>query len=143
MSSIALKQLGDGSCGLEGASTGGSGGFIPVAFNYNVPAVNQAIFTADRPYVVQAVRGRVDILGTGGACTYQIRKAVSGTIGTSGVLLHSGTFNLVGVINTMQNLTLTATPADLAMAAGDSIYMHLTGTATSAIGNVTVTLNPA
>lgn len=140
---VNLKQNDDGSLGLEGSATGGTGGFVPVSHNYNVPAVNQAIFTADRPYTVKAVRGRVDVLGTGGACTYQIRKAVSGTIGTSGVLLHSGTFNLVGTINTMQNLTLTTTLADLQMAAGDSIYMHLTGTATSAIGNVTVTLNPA
>lgn len=140
---VELKQLDDGSMGLEGATTGGSGGFLTVSHNYNVPAINQTIFTADRPYVVKAVRGRVDVLGTGGACTYQIRKAVSGTIGTSGVLLHSSTYNLVGTINTMQNLTLSTTLPDLALAAGDSIYMHLTGTATSAIGNVTVTLNPA
>ena len=139
---INIKQDGDGSAGLQGLD-GGAGAFIAAAFNYNVPAVNQAIFVADRSMIVKGIRGRVDVLGTGGACTYQIRKAVSGTIGTSGVLLHSGTFNLVGTINTNQSLTLTATAADLLLAAGDAIYMHLTGTATSAIGAVTVNLSPA
>ena len=36
---INLKQLDDGSMGMEGATAGGSGGFIPVSFNYNVPAI--------------------------------------------------------------------------------------------------------
>ncbi len=139
---INIKQDGDGSAGLQGLD-GGPGTFVPIQFWYNVPAINQSIFTADRSMIVKGLRGRVDVLGTGGACTYQIRKAVSGTIGTSGVLLHSGTFNLVGTINTMQQLTLTATLADLQLAAGDSIYMHLTGTATSAIGSVTAHLVPA
>jgi hypothetical protein len=139
--SQSLRQDGDGSMGIVGTD-GGYGAFVPVTFNYNVPAVNQAIFTADRAMAVKGLRGRVDVVGTGGACTYQIRKAVSGTIGTSGVLLHSGTFNLVGTINTQQTLTLTTTAADALLAAGDSIYMHLTGTATSAIGQVTIHLCP-
>lgn len=139
---INIKQDSDGSAGLQGVD-GGSGGFIPVQYWYNVPAANTTIYTADRTMIVKGLRGRVDVLGTGGACTYQIRKAVSGTIGTSGVLLHSGTFNLVGTINTVQTLTLTATAADLILAAGDSVYLHLTGTATSAIGAITVTMSPA
>lgn len=140
---INLKNLPDGSMGLEGATTGGNGGFVPASLTYNVPAANTSFFTADRPYVVQAVRGRVDVLGTGGACTAVIRKAASGTIGTSGTALHSGSFNLVGTINTQQALTLSTTATDVLLAAGDSLYFHLTGTATSAIGSITVTLNPA
>lgn len=140
---IIIKQLGDGSMGLESPPTGGDGGFIPASINYNVPAADTSFFTADRPYIVKAVRGRVDIAGTGGACTATIRKAVSGTIGTSGVAVHSGTYNLVGTVNTMQALTLSTTASDLLMAAGDSLYIDYTGTATSAIGSVTVTLNPA
>lgn len=139
---INIRQDSDGSAGLTGLD-GGAGGFIPAQYWYNVPAANTTIFVADRTLIVKGIRGRVDVLGTGGACTFQIRKAVSGTIGTSGVLLHTSTYNLVGTINTNQVLTLSATSADLILAAGDAIYIHLTGTATSAIGALTVFLAPA
>lgn len=139
--SVNIRQDSDGSVGLQGID-GGTGAFVPVSFQYNVPAINQAIFVADRSYIVKGIRGRNDVVGTGGACTYQFRKALSGTIGTSGVLLHTSTYNLVGTINTNQTMGLTATAADLLMAPGDSIYLHLTGTATSAIGAVTFTLAP-
>lgn len=138
---INLKQLPDGSAGLEGKDAG-SGGFIPVSTPYTATIVDGSVFTADRSYVVQAIRGRVDVAGTGGACTMTVRKAVSGTVGTSGVALHSGSFNLVGTANAVQALTLSTTPTDIALAAGDSLYLDLTGTPTSAVGNVTVTLNP-
>lgn len=137
-----LKQLGDSSFGIEGAA-GGDGGFIPLTLSYTASIVDCTIFTADRPYVVKAVRGRVDVAGTGGACTAQIRKVPSGTAITSGTVLHSGTFNLVGTANAQQALTLSTTPSDLLMAAGDSICFDLTGTATSAVGAISITLNPA
>lgn len=137
-----LKQLGDGSFGIEG-SAGGDGGFIPVTLNYLATTVDCTLFTADRPYVVKAIRGRVDVAGTGGACTAVIRKVPSGTAITSGTALHTGSFNLVGTANAQQALTLSTTASDLLLAAGDSIAYDLTGTATSAVGNLSVTLNPA
>jgi len=137
-----LKQLGDSSFGIEG-SAGGDGGFIPVTLNYLATTVDCTVFTADRPYVIKAVRGRVDVAGTGGACTAVMRKVPSGTAITSGTALHTGSFNLVGTANAQQALTLSTTPSDLLMAAGDSIAFDLTGTATSAVGNITITLNPA
>lgn len=137
-----LKQLGDGSFGIEG-SAGGDGGFIPVTLNYLATTVDCTLFTADRPYVVKAIRGRVDVAGTGGACTAVIRKVPSGTAITSGTALHTGSFNLVGTANAQQALTLSTTASDLLLAAGDSIVYDLTGTATSAVGNLSVTLNPA
>lgn len=137
-----MKQIGDGSFGIEG-SAGGDGGFIPVTINYLASTVDSTFFVADRPYVVKAIRGRVDVAGTGGACTAQIRKVPSGTAITSGTVLHTGTFNLVGTANAGQTLALSATPSDLLLAAGDAIAFDLTGTATSAVGNITVTLNPA
>lgn len=137
-----LKQLPDSSFGIEG-SAGGDGGFLPITLNYTASTVDCTLFTADRPYVVKAVRGRVDVAGTGGACTAQIRKVPSGTAITSGTVLHSGTYNLVGTANAQQSLTLSTTASDLLLAAGDSICYDLTGTATSAVGAISVTLNPA
>lgn len=137
-----LKNLGDSSMGIEGAVLG-DGGFLPITLTYTASVVDCTIFTADRSYVVKAIRGRVDVAGTGGACTAQIRKVPSGTALTSGTVLHSGTFNLVGTAATQQALTLSTTSTDLLMAAGDSICFDLTGTPTSAVGAISVTLNPA
>lgn len=137
-----IKQVADGSLGIEG-SQAGDGGFIPVSTSYNVPAADFPFFVADRPYVVKAIRGRVEVAGTGGACTAVIRKVPSGTALASGTALHSSSYNLVGTAATNQTLTLSTTASDLALAAGDSLAFDLTGTATSAIGAITVTLNPA
>lgn len=137
-----MKQIGDGSFGIEGKD-GGDGGFVPVTLNYLASTVDSTMFVADRAYVVKAIRGRVDVAGTGGACTAQIRKVPSGTAITSGTALHTGSFNLVGTANAGQTLTLSTTASDLLLAAGDAIAFDLTGTATSAVGNITVTLNPA
>lgn len=137
-----IRQNADSSLGIEGAA-GGDGGFIPVTLPYTATIVDCTLFTADRPYVVKAIRGRVDVAGTGGACTAVIRKVASGTAITSGTALHTGSFNLVGTVNTQQALTLSTTASDLLLAAGDSICFDLTGTATSAVGSMSVTLNPA
>lgn len=137
-----IKQNADSSLGIEG-SAGGDGGFLPIVLNYTASTVDCTLFTADRPYVVKAIRGRVDVAGTGGACTAVIRKAASGTALTSGTALHTGSFNLVGTAAAQQALSLSATASDLLLAAGDSICFDLTGTATSAVGAISVTLNPA
>lgn len=137
-----IRQNGDGSFGIEGTA-GGEGGFIPVVLNYAATTVDCTMFTADRPYVVKAIRGRVDVAGTGGACTATIRKVPSGTALTSGTALHTGSFNLVGTAATQQALTLSTTASDLLLAAGDSICFDLTGTATSAVGAISVALCPA
>lgn len=137
-----IKQGADGALGIEG-SAGGDGGFVPVTLNYLAATTDCTIFTADRPYTVKAIRGRVDVAGTGGACTAVIRKVPSGTALTSGTALHTGSYNLVGTANAQQTLTLSTTASDLLLAAGDSLAYDLTGTATSAVGNISVLLNPA
>ncbi|QJP10460.1 hypothetical protein [Pseudomonas multiresinivorans] len=137
-----IKQVADGSLGIEGVDSG-DGGFIPITLNYTASAVDCTMFTADRACIVKAIRGRVDVAGTGGACTAVIRKAASGTALASGTVLHTGSFNLVGTVNTQQTLVLSTTPSDLRLAAGDSIVFDLTGTPTSAVGAISVLLNPA
>lgn len=144
--SVDMRQNADGSVGFLGATlttTASSEGFVPVSVNYNVPAADTSFFQADRVYVVKAIRGTPDVAGTGGACTAVVRKVPSGTAITSGTALHSGTYNLVGTVNTTQALTLSTTGSDLLLAVGDRIAIDYTGTATSAIGSVTVTLAPA
>lgn len=137
-----IRQNADGSFGIEGTA-GGDGGFLPLTLNYTATIVDCTMFTADRPYVVKAIRGRVDVAGTGGACTAVIRKVASGTAITAGTALHTGSFNLVGTVNTQQALTLSTTASDLLLAAGDSICFDMTGTATSAVGAISVHLSPA
>jgi hypothetical protein len=119
-----------------------AGAFILVPVVYAATSTSASVFTAPRACVVQGISGRVEVSGTGGACTFSLFKAPSGTAGASGVLLHTGTFNVAGTAATTQALTLNP-GAGLSLAAGDSIYMALTGTATSAVGNVTIALNPA
>ena len=137
-----IKQLADGSFGIEGALNG-DGGFVPVPFVYTAAITSTTIFVADRGYVVKGIRGRVDVAGTGGACTAVVNKVPSGTALASGTALHTGSFNLVGTALAQQALTLSATAASLVLVAGDSIAIVLTGTATSATGAFTVTLSPS
>lgn len=144
--SVDIRQNGDSSLGLVGVSglTNPSGdGFVPVTLNYSASTPDCTMFVADRKYVVKAIRGRVDVAGTGGACTAVIRKVASGTALTSGTALHSSSFNLVGTAATNQTLTLSTTTSDLLLDAGDAIVYDLTGTATSAVGAITVHLAPA
>jgi hypothetical protein len=139
---VNAKQVGDGGFGLEGRD-GGDGGFEIVVFPYTASAVDQTMFVADRAYIVKAIRGRVDVAGTGGAATATIRKVASGTAIASGTALHAGSYNLVGTVNTGQSLTLTTTGDTLLIPAGTAICADFTGTLTSAVGNISVTLSPA
>lgn len=139
--SVDLKQNADGSFGLVGVDAG-EGNFLGASLAYTASTADTSFFIADRALVVKAIRGRVDVAGTGGACTAVIRKVPSGTAGTSGTALHSGSYNLVGTANTNQTLTLSTTTNDLRLAAGDALFFDLTGTPTSAVGAVTVHLAP-
>lgn len=146
--SIDIRQGADGSLEMVGDQdstrnpTAGVG-WLTASINYNVPAADATFFVADRAYVVKGIRGVPDVAGTGGASTAVVRKVPSGTALTSGTALHSGSFNLVGTTTTTQTLTLSTIAGALLLAAGDRIAIDYTGTATSAIGCVTVTLAPA
>jgi hypothetical protein len=118
-------------------------GCIPVSFNYTSALVTQSVFTASRAFRVKSIIGRVRVAGSGGACTIQFFKAPSATaIGSGTALDNSSTFNIAGSADTNQTITLSSTVATVTLAAGDSIGYVLTGTATSAVGSVTITLVP-
>lgn len=120
----------------------GNGGITNASFNYTSAMVTQTFFVATRAVRVKAIIGRPRVAGSGGACTLSFYKAPSGTAVGSGTVLHSGSFNVVGTADTNQTLTLSTTVADVTLAAGDSIGYVLTGTPTSAVGSVTVMVNP-
>lgn len=118
-------------------------GCVPVSFNYTSALVTQSVFTASRAFRVKSIIGRVRVAGSGGACTIQFFKAPSATaIGSGTALDNSSTFNIAGSADTNQTITLSSTVATVTLAAGDSIGYVLTGTATSAVGSVTITLVP-
>ncbi len=125
---VNISQSGDGGCGLVGRD-GGNGPFVTNVLNYN----------AGRALVIDSIIGRPFVAGTGGAATWAVWKAPSGTAPISGTALHSGTFNMVGTINTDQALTLTTTT----VAAGESVWAVPTGTATSAVGAIAINCRPA
>jgi hypothetical protein len=93
---------------------------------------------------VKAITGSPTVAGSdGGAVTAAIKKASSTTAIASGTALHSGTFNLKGTADTVQNLTLSTTEAVDIISAGDRIGVDFTGTLTDAVGCITVLLAPA
>jgi hypothetical protein len=110
--------------------------------NYIATLVTQPVFVAMRRSVVVDIRGRVIVAGTGGACTISFYKAPSGTALASGTLLHTGSYNLVGTVDANQVMTLAANLDSLTLNVGDCVGYVLTGTATSAVGSVTVTIEP-
>ena len=137
-----IKQLGDGSMGVEGTA-GGQGEFVVIDSEWSASSVDKSIFVATRPYVVQAIVARVDTAGTdAGAVTAQIRKVASGTAITSGTVVHTGTVNLKGTAATNQTITLN-TDASVRLAAGECLAIDFTGVLTAAAGILTVMLNPA
>jgi hypothetical protein len=137
-----LVQTADGAADWDGYDHTRVG-FIPVNTEYNVPAADKLIFVATRRMIVKSISGCPSVAGTGGACTAVVKKASGTTAIASGTAVHSGSYDLVGTVNTVQNLTLSATASDLVVEAGDRLGIDFTGTATSALGVITVFLAPA
>ena len=139
---IQLKQNPDGSAGLEGKDLD-TGAIILASAPVNAatPATT-VFFVATRACQVQAITYAVETSGTGGACTLVVKKAPSATALASGTTLHSGTGNVAGTAATNQSLTLSTTTGVPTLAAGDRLGIIVTGTATSAVGVVTVAMTP-
>lgn len=103
-------------------------------FHWVAPVAYRVISIVNRPFVVGS---------DGGAVTAVVKKAASGTAIGSGTALMSDTFDLKATINTNVSGTLTATAADLDIAAGTCLGVDFTGTLTAARGVITVALIPA
>lgn len=112
-------------------------------FNYISTVVTQKFFTAPRPLLVTGIRGVPRVAGNdASAVTFAVYKASSGTTVGSGVLLHSGTYDLKGTADVNQTLSLVTNSDSLTLRAGDSLGVVLDGTATAAVGEIQVTMEP-
>lgn len=140
---IQLKQLADGSAGLEGSALG-KGEIIVL----HIPYVAGGATTLSGPVVsramiVQAINGVVDTTTTN-AVTATIYSAPSGTALGSGTALHSGTYNGQGTANTNQALTLSTTAGATTVAAGSRVGIVWSGAPGAAgAGVITLMCTPA
>jgi len=113
-----------------------------INLDYVAALVTQKFYVAPRAGVVTDIRGVTRVAGSGGACTISFFKVPDGVAVASGTLLHTGSFNLVGTADFQQVLTLVTDQTALTLKAGDALGYVLTGTATSAVGTVGVTIEP-
>ena len=142
--SVDLVQLSSGALGMAGTAGTATAGFVAQSFRMTSASVDEAVFVADRPFVVIGIRCFLTTAGTdAGAATAVIRKVPSGVAIASGTLLHTGSLNLKGTAVTTQTLTVSTTASDLLMAAGDALAIDFTGVLTSVAGAVTISLAPA
>ena len=111
--------------------------------NYIATLVTQSVFVAPWPCVVTHILGKPQVAGTNGsAVSLSFYKCADGVAPASGTILHSGSFNLKGTIYTNQELTLVGNQDTLTLNTGDAIAYVLTGTATSAVGNIQIFVEP-
>jgi hypothetical protein len=108
----------------------------------NAAVVDQAFFIAPEPLEVVEIHEIHTTLGTGaGDVTLQVER-LQGTEapGGNGDALMASTVNLKAANNTLQSPALTATTANLQLAAGDRLGVDISGTTTSVAGVVVTVL---
>lgn len=113
----------------------------PIRVVFNGSLADQAFFVADQAYTVTAISEVHSTAGTdGSAVNLQVVKDTGTTAPGAGVdLLTNNTnagFNLKGTANTVQAGALTATAADLVLAAGDRLSVDFAGVLTALAGVV-------
>jgi hypothetical protein len=139
---IALKQNDDGSAGLQGVD-GDDGAIIFVECEYDPSSVDKLLFIVPRKMVVKSIAGRVNVAGTDAAAvSATIRKVNNTQAITGGTALHTGSFDLKGTANNIQNLTISPHPAR-EINVGQAIAVDFTGVLTAAEGVITIGLCPA
>ena len=110
---------------------------IMYADDANGDLATQAVFLANRAYKVVAIREVHSALGTdGGAVTLSATKDTGTSAPGAGTGLLTATFDLKAAINTVQAGSLSATEADLILAAGDRLSVVYGGTLTAVAGVV-------
>lgn len=115
---------------------------IEVTYHQNVNAnlVDTSFFVANRAYTITAVRVNHGVAGSdAGAVTLDVKKATGTQAPSAGTTVLSATHNLKAVANTVVNLGLSATAANLDLAAGDRLAIDYTGVLTG-VDNVAVTV---
>lgn len=124
--------------------------YVPVTFALlaNASLADQAFFIADRAYRVKAINEVHSVAGNdAGAVSLQVTKDTGTDAPGAGTNLLTNNsnagFDMKGTANTVQNGSLSATAADLALAAGDRLAVDFAGVLTTLAGVVvTVWLEP-
>lgn len=115
---------------------------IHVNLPTNGEAVDAAFFIADRAYRVTSVREVHAVAGNdAGAVTIDVKKQTGTQTPAQGVSVLAVAFDGKGTANTVvtkAGADLTATAADLLLAAGNRLSLDLTGTTTNLAGVVVV-----
>lgn len=105
-------------------------------------AIDTIFFTADRDYVVTKITGVWAVAESTGSMDIDVEKLTGTTACASGTSLNTA-IAATGTANTVNTATLTATSANLLLAAGDRLCVDLTATPNEVTQmTVTVTLVP-
>lgn len=116
---------------------------VSVPFVYDANVIDMPFWVADRSYLAISVNARVLVAGTdAGAVTGQIRRVPNTTAVSGGPAIHSGTINLKGTVDQVQEMTMVTTSTSINFVKGNSLGFDLTGVATAARGVVTVVMLP-
>lgn len=102
-------------------------------------AVSSALFIADEAYQITAIKGSWGVASV--SMNFNIEKLTGTTAPGSGAALLQAAIDTSLTANTVNTGTLTATTADLQLAAGDRVGIKIAGTITALVGMVlTITL---
>lgn len=112
---------------------------ITVPINLHASKTIHNLFVARQGYRVTSIDYTPDVV-QGSAITATVVKAVgTATPASATTPMHAaGTINTNTTVHTVQSMTLTATAADLVLAAGNRIALVLSGALTAGSGVVTI-----
>ncbi len=116
--------------------------YVSAVMSGAAATTNQVFFVAPRALRVKSI-SQVHSVAAGGTSTLDVTKDTSTNAPAAGTALAQSAFNLNATANTVQNATLTATVATLALAAGDRLAVKFNHTIQSSAGiAVTVGMVP-
>ena len=132
--------------GADGLTVAGVKPIIqdPITSELLAASVAKWIFIADRAYQVTAVREVHSVVG-GASAAVRPRKitdtsAPGAAAGATVKELTTAAIDLTATINTVVSPALSATVADLQLAAGDRIALNFSGTLTGLVGLIEIVL---
>lgn len=142
---ISAATVGSAIIGLA-PSYSGPGASFSVSTELLAASVDKWVYVASKACKVVAVRECHSVIGGSGAVV-RPRKITAATTATPGAAVAGGITELTAAdigletaINVAQNAGLTATVADLSLAAGDKIGLNFSGTLTGLVGSLTIEL---
>lgn len=104
----------------------------PITVVLGALSVSSTLFVADAAYQILSVRSAWGVASASG--TLDVEKLTGTTVPGSGTSILTGTINIAGTANTVASGALTATAADLLLAAGDRLSYKLGGVLTNLVG---------